>query len=124
MAWVSFKSHQQVRRSLKTLRSGAVTKILSCRVNTTSRQGIKQLRITIDSIFPIFSYQNSRRPCSCQPGEIPSPRLLMTATLSCMAFSIYEVVHVACLSLSRSCLRNDSPEEVLKMHVVNIQNFS
>ena len=54
----------------------------------------------------------------------PSPRLLMTAALSCMVFSVYEVVHVACLSLSRSYLCNDSPEEVLKMHLVNIQNFS
>ena len=42
----------------------AVTKILSCRVNTTSRRGIKQLEISFGSIFRLFSYESSRGPRS------------------------------------------------------------
>ena len=42
----------------------AVTKILSCRVNTTSRRGIKQLEISFGSIFLPFSYESSRGPRS------------------------------------------------------------
>ena len=38
----------------------AVTKISSCRVNTTSRRGIKQLVISFGSIFLLFSYESSR----------------------------------------------------------------
>ena len=38
---------------------GAVTKILSCRVNTTSRQGIKQLGISFYIIFLPFSCESS-----------------------------------------------------------------
>ena len=36
-----------------------VTKISSCRVNTTSKQGIKQLGISFGSIFLLFSYESS-----------------------------------------------------------------
>ena len=57
----------------------AVTKISSCWVRTTSRQGIKQLGISLASIFLLFSYESSQRQCLGQPGEIPGPRLLMTA---------------------------------------------
>ena len=42
----------------------AVTKISSCRVNTTSRRGIKQLEISFGSIFLLFSYESSRGPHS------------------------------------------------------------
>ena len=59
--------------------SRAVTKISSCWVRTTSRQGIKQLGISFASIFLLFSYESSQRQCLGQPGEIPGPRLLMTA---------------------------------------------
>ena len=38
----------------------AVTKISSCRVNTTSRQGIKHLGISFGSIFLLFSYAGGR----------------------------------------------------------------
>ena len=38
----------------------AVTKISSCQVNTTGRRGIKQLDISFDSIFLLFSYERSR----------------------------------------------------------------
>ena len=41
-----------------------VTKISSCRINTTSRRGIKQLVILFYSIFVLFSYQSSRGPRS------------------------------------------------------------
>ena len=44
--------------------SRAVTKISSCRVNTTSRRGIKQLGISFGSIFLLFSYESSRGPRS------------------------------------------------------------
>ena len=37
-----------------------VTKILSCRVNTTSRRGIKRLGISFGSIFLILSNKSSR----------------------------------------------------------------
>ena len=37
-----------------------VTKISSCRVNTTSGQGIKQLGISFGSIFLLFSFESSR----------------------------------------------------------------
>ena len=55
-----------------------VTKISSCRVNTTSRQGIKRLGISFGSIFLLFSNKSSRGPLSQQPGKIPGPQLLMT----------------------------------------------
>ena len=42
----------------------AVSKILSCRVNTTSRRGIKHLEISFGSIFLLFSYESSRGPRS------------------------------------------------------------
>ena len=38
----------------------AVTKISSCRVNTTSRRGIKQLGISFGSKFLFFSYEINR----------------------------------------------------------------
>ena len=38
---------------------GAVTKISSCRVNTTSRQGIKQLGISFGQTFLLLSYESS-----------------------------------------------------------------
>ena len=41
-----------------------VMKISSFRVNTTSRQGIKQLGISFGSIFLLFSYESSRGPHS------------------------------------------------------------
>ena len=56
-----------------------VTKISSCSVNTSSRQGIKQLGISFGSIFLLFSYNSSQGRHSQQPGEIPGPWLLMTA---------------------------------------------
>ena len=37
-----------------------VTRISSCRVNTISRQGIKQLGISFGSVFILFSYESSR----------------------------------------------------------------
>ena len=37
-----------------------VTKISVCPVNTTSRRGIKQLGISIDSVFLLISYESSR----------------------------------------------------------------
>ena len=37
-----------------------VTKISSCWVNTTSRRGIRRLRISFSSIFLLFSNKSSR----------------------------------------------------------------
>ena len=39
-----------------------VTKILCCRLNTTSRQGIKWQGISFGSIFLLFSHENNRGP--------------------------------------------------------------
>ena len=41
-----------------------VTKISSCRVNTTSRRGIKRLGISFGSIFLLFSNKSSWGPLS------------------------------------------------------------
>ena len=41
-----------------------VTKISSCRVNTTSRRGIKWPGISFGSIFVLFSNKSSRGPLS------------------------------------------------------------
>ena len=49
-----------------------VTKISSCGVNITIRQGIKQLGNSIGFIFLLCSFKS-------MPGEIPGPCLLMTA---------------------------------------------
>ena len=40
------------------------TRISSCQVNTTSRQGITQLGISFGSIFPLLSNESSRGPHS------------------------------------------------------------
>ena len=52
----------------------AVTKILSCQVNTTIRWGIKQLGIFSGSIFLLFSYGSSQGMYSWKPEEIPGPQ--------------------------------------------------
>ena len=57
----------------------AVSKILSCQVNTTIRWGIKQLGIFSGSIFLLFSYGSRRRAYSWKPEEIPGPQPLLTA---------------------------------------------
>ena len=56
-----------------------VTKISSCQVNTTSRLGIKQLRISFGSIFLLFSNESSWGPHSYKPGEIRGPGFLTLA---------------------------------------------
>ena len=61
--------------------SRVVTKISGCLVNTTSRRGIKQLGTSFSSTFLLFSFESSQGRHSQQPGEIPGPRLLMTALL-------------------------------------------
>ena len=63
-----------------------VTKISSCRVNTTSRRGIKRLGISFGSIFLLFSNKSSRGPLSQQLGKIPGPRLLMTTLYVNLAY--------------------------------------
>ena len=70
------QSHNSTQVTI--IMSRVVTKISSCRVNTTSRRGIKQLGISFGSIFLLFSNKSSRGPLSQQPGKIPGPRLLMT----------------------------------------------
>ena len=41
-----------------------VTKISSCRVNTTTRRGVKRLGISFGSIFVLFSNKSNRGPLS------------------------------------------------------------
>ena len=59
-----------------TLPCRVVTKISSCRVNTTSRWGIKPLGISFDSIFLLFANKSSRGPLSSVAGENPRPPAL------------------------------------------------
>ena len=87
---------KSLRHSLlpKHLKSRVVTKISSCRINTTSRRGIKRLGISFGSIFLLFSNKSSQGPLSQQPGKIPGPRLLMTTleeanTILIDLFSLY-----------------------------------
>ena len=50
----------------------AVTKISSCRVNTTSRRAIKQLGISFGSLFLLFSNEGSRgNPRQPAPNDSP-----------------------------------------------------
>ena len=56
-----------------------VTKISSCRVNTTSGPGIKKLGISFGCMFLPFSYERSWRPHLQQPEKNPGPHLFMTA---------------------------------------------
>ena len=44
----------------RTFKPRVVTKISSCRVNTTSRHGIKRLGISFDSIFLLFFNKSSQ----------------------------------------------------------------
>ena len=55
-----------VRQKSLILSTRVVTKISSCRVNTTSRRGIKQLWISFGYIFLLLSYASSR-------GKSPAP---------------------------------------------------
>ena len=58
-------SQAMAKATLKKLsHSRVVTKISSCRVNTTSRRGIKGLGISFGSIFLLFSNKSSRGPLS------------------------------------------------------------
>ena len=59
-------NHQLLQLQLlkETTVSRVVTKISSCRVNTTSRWGIKWLGISFGSIFLLFSNKSSRGPLS------------------------------------------------------------
>ena len=57
--------------------SRVVTKVSSCRANTTSRRGIKQLGISFGSIFLPFSYESSR-------GKSPALGCKMTALFVCV----------------------------------------
>ena len=52
------ESTSRIALTLDFLR--AVTKISSCRVNTTSKRGFKQLGISFGSIFLLFSCESSR----------------------------------------------------------------
>ena len=50
-----------------------VTKISSCRVNTTSRRGIKQLEISFGSICLIFFDESRRGHVHSSRGKSPTP---------------------------------------------------
>ena len=72
----------------------AVTKISSCRVNTTSRRGIKRLVISFGSIFLPFSYESSRgghvlssQGTSLSPPLNDNPEFIM-CTLSLLLYAI------------------------------------
>ena len=50
-----------------------VTKISSCRVNTTSRRGIKQLRVSFGSFFFYFPLKVARGHIHSSRGKSPAP---------------------------------------------------
>ena len=54
-----------------------VTKISSCRANTTSRRGVKQLGISFGSIFLLLAGDHIHSRWDKSPA--PGPRPLMTA---------------------------------------------
>ena len=58
------KVHVWLDYNFSKIAPRVVTKISSCRVNTTSRQGIKRLGISFGSIFLLFSNKSSRGPLS------------------------------------------------------------
>ena len=60
--FVVFAFKIKVSIILKVIR--VVTKISSCRVNTSSRRGIKWLGISFGSIFLLFFNKSSRGPVS------------------------------------------------------------
>ena len=51
----------------------------SCRVNTTSKQGIKQLGVSFGYIFLQFSYKSSQGLYAWKPEGIPGPQPVTTA---------------------------------------------
>ena len=50
-----------------------VTKISSCRVNTMSRLGIKQLGISFSSIFLLYFNESSQGHTRSSQGKSPGP---------------------------------------------------
>ena len=59
-----------------------VTKISSCRVNTTKQAGNQTARGFFWFYFSFIFHRKQPRPCSQQPEEIPGSCLLMTACLA------------------------------------------
>ena len=59
-----------------------VTRISSCRVNTTSRRGIKQLGVSFGSIFLLFSIESNRGHVNSSRRKSPGSCLLMNACLA------------------------------------------
>ena len=53
--------------------SRVVTKVSSCRVNTTSRRGIKRLGISFGSIFFYFPIKVAGGHSLCSQGKSPAP---------------------------------------------------
>lgn len=56
----------------------AVCKISCCQVNTTSKQGIKQLRISFCSFLLLSFFLEVTRDHEVAGGKIPGPQLLKT----------------------------------------------
>ena len=50
-----------------------VTRISSCRVNTTKRRGIKQLVVSFGSIFLLFSIESNRGHVNSSRRKSPAP---------------------------------------------------
>ena len=67
------------RKGLKTLETfyqvqfRVVTKISRCRVNTTSRRGIKQLRVSFSSFFFSFPLKVAGEDVHSSRGKSPAP---------------------------------------------------
>ena len=69
-----------------------VTKILSCQVNTTNSQGIKQLGISFGFTFLLVSYESDLGATFVVAGEIRSAQLLMTALIKDLTIINWNIV--------------------------------
>ena len=86
----------------------AVTRISSCRVNTTSRRGIKQLGISFGSFFCLFSFVSSWGATIIVAGGNPWPPAVYDTpgyTVNIYHYPLIVVTYVykGIQSLSSSC---------------------
>ena len=71
-------------------------KISSCRVNTTSGWIIKQLGISLGSIFLLFSYESSRGATFVVAGAKPWP----LALIRCLLYDVLQSEALPCMTAS------------------------
>ena len=72
-----------------------VTKILSCRVNRSKRQGIKQLGISFGFTFLLVSYESDLGATFVVARGMRSAQLLMTALIKNLTIINWNMVKLA-----------------------------